>query len=84
MKKITEMEWFSKLTTQQKIEVLNLKENFVGLGKSTNASKGALDWLSWQGHSVLGEVPDIVRSQMLDLEKNAISALIDAINERLK
>jgi len=36
------------------------------------------------GHSVLGEVPDDVRSQMLGLEENAISALIDAINARLK
>ncbi|WP_206671189.1 hypothetical protein [Clostridium estertheticum] len=41
MKVITDMKGFSQLSEQQQIEILNLKDNFVGLSKSSNASKGA-------------------------------------------
>ncbi|MER2077334.1 ribonuclease YeeF family protein [Psychrobacillus psychrotolerans] len=41
MKEITEMDGFNRLTREQQIETLNLKDNFVGLGKSSNASKRA-------------------------------------------
>lgn len=33
MKKIVMMEGFTKLTFEQQLEILNLKENFMGLGK---------------------------------------------------
>ncbi|URZ18608.1 hypothetical protein [Clostridium felsineum] len=41
MKEIINMPGFSQLSKSQQIEILNLKDNFVGLGKSTNASKCA-------------------------------------------
>ncbi|MCM2590909.1 pre-toxin TG domain-containing protein [Rossellomorea marisflavi] len=84
MKQITEMDGFSKMTREQQIEILNLKDNFVGLGKSSNASKGAHSWADWKGHSKMGEVPDNVRMEMLEKEKQAREALRIAIEERLK
>ncbi|MBC2676331.1 pre-toxin TG domain-containing protein [Listeria booriae] len=84
MKNITEMDGFNKLTLEQQIEVLNLEDNFVGLGKRTNASKGSHDWSGWKGHSELGDVPTEVREEMLKLEEGAIDALKKAIEERLR
>ncbi|MFL0504568.1 hypothetical protein ACH0B5_02375 [Ureibacillus sp. 179-F W5.1 NHS] len=84
MKEITEMDGFSRLTREQQIEILNLKDNFVGLGKSSNASKGAHSWADWKGHSKMGEVPVNVRMEMLEKEKQAREALKIAIEERLK
>ena len=84
MKEIVDIPGFSQLSREQQIEVLNLKDNFIGLGKSTNASKGAKNWTDWQGHSKLGEVPSDVRSNMLELESSARIALQKAIEERLK
>lgn len=84
MKEIVNMPGFSQLSESQQIEILNLNDNFIGLGKSTNASKGAKNWADWVGHSKLGEVPSDVRSNMLKLESSARSALQKAIEERLK
>ncbi|MFD0048961.1 hypothetical protein ACFVHQ_06495 [Actinomycetes bacterium NPDC127524] len=71
MKEITEMDVFGILTKEQQIEILNLKDNFIGLGKSSNASKGAHSWADWNGHSKMGEVPVNVRMEMLEKEKHA-------------
>ena len=84
MKEIVDMPGFSQLSGEQQIEVLNLKDNFIGLGKSTNASKGDKNQTDWQGHSKLGEVPSNVRIKMLELECSAREALMKAIEERLK
>ena len=84
MKEITEIDGFSRLSKEQQIEILNLKDNFVGLGKSTNSSKGAYSWADWKGHSKMGDVPINVRIQMLELEEQARDALKVAIEERLK
>lgn len=84
MKEIVDMPGFSQLSREQQIEVLNLKDNFIGLGKPTNASKGAKNWSDWQGHSKLGEIPSDVRSRMLELDATAREALMKAIEERLK
>ena len=40
MDRITRMDGFEKLTREQQLEVLNYEDNFVGLSKSANASKG--------------------------------------------
>lgn len=84
MKEITEMDGFNRLTREQQIETLNLKDNFVGLGKSSNASKRAHSWADWKGHSKMGEVPVNVRIEMLEKEKRAREILKAAIEERLK
>jgi hypothetical protein len=83
MKEITKMPGFETLTKAQKIEVLNLRDNFLGLGKSTNASKGAKTWADWAGHKKLGEIPTEVRAKMIEIERLAKIEVQKAINERL-
>lgn len=83
MKEIVEMPGFADLTPGQRVEVLNLRENFTGLGKSTNASKGASNWSDWRGHSKLGPIPTEVRADMLRRESAAREALRRAIDDRL-
>lgn len=84
MKEITEMDGFDTLPREQQIEVLNMDENFVGLGKPTNASKGAKDWSTWPGHPRYGEVPENTRMEMLEREVTARKALRKSIKERLQ
>ncbi|MCP1124629.1 LXG domain-containing protein [Bacillus sp. 3103sda1] len=84
MKEITDMEDFDLLPREQQIEVLNMNENFVGLGKPTNASKGAKDWSTWPGHPKYGEVPENIRLEMLEREAVAREALKKSIKERLQ
>ena len=47
MDKITKMENFDKLTTENKLKVLNYEDNFTGLSRSANASKGAKSYSEW-------------------------------------
>ncbi|QKH06879.1 cytoplasmic protein [Bacillus cereus] len=84
MKEITDMEGFDLLPREQQIEVLNMDVNFVGLGKPTNASKNAKDWSTWPGHPKYGEVPEIIRLEMLEREAVAREALKKSIKERLQ
>lgn len=37
---------FDKLSTESKLKVLNYEDNFIGLSKSANASKGMIDGLA--------------------------------------
>jgi RHS repeat-associated protein len=82
MKEISKMPGFAELSAAARREVLNIPENAIGLGKPTNASKGARNWESWRGHSRLGPVPPQVRSQMLEAEAAARAALERAISDR--
>ncbi|VXB69806.1 hypothetical protein BACI349Y_430022 [Bacillus sp. 349Y] len=75
--------YFKCLDKRPKIQKMYLCF-FVGLGKSSNASKGAHSWADWKGHSKMGEVPDNVRMEMLEKDKQAREALRIAIEERLK
>lgn len=84
MKEITEMDGFSSLSDVDKIEVLNLEDNFMGLGKPTNSSKGAKTWSEWQGHSRLGDIPADIREKMIALEREARMKLQNEIFRRLK
>lgn len=81
---ITEQPGFDKLTFDQQVEVVNLEENFMGLGKRTNASKGAKKVSEWNGHSKLGPIPDKVKADLLKRDANARKAIKEAIAERLK
>src|SRR5262249_7907657 len=63
LKEIVKMPKFDQLTPQQQKEVVNLRENFLGLSKPSNASKGARSWSEWKGHSELGPVPEKVRTE---------------------
>lgn len=84
MKEITNMPGFDKLSQKQQLEILNLRDNFLGLGKRTNASKGAKTWADWAGHSRLGSVPPEIRAKMIELEQKARIKLREAIDEMLK
>ena len=81
MKEISEMPGFDKLTQKQQLEILNLRDNFLGLGKATNSSKGAKSWADWTGHSRLGEVPSDVKVNMLQLERNAKELILKKITD---
>jgi len=83
MKELVEMPGFTDLSAAKQVEVLNLPENFSGLGKSSNASKGASSWADWPGHSELGPVPPDVRAAMVQRDQQARVALQRAITERL-
>ena len=83
LKKMTEFPDFHKLTREEKLEVANLRENFIGLGKRTNASKQDKNWTEWPGHKELGPVPDDVRSAMQQAENTARQALQVKIQEIL-
>ena len=78
------MPGFDRLPFKDQIEILNLPENFMGLGKATNASKGAKSWAEWKGHSRLGKIPDETRAEMIKRETAATEALQKAIDERLR
>jgi hypothetical protein len=69
MKKITEMQGFNQLSKDNQVKVLNDPENFMGLGRKSNASKGSKSWSEWQGHPDLGPVPPRLRSRMIRKEK---------------
>lgn len=47
MDKITKMENFDKLSTENKLKVLNYEDNFTGLSRSANASKSAKSYSDW-------------------------------------
>jgi hypothetical protein len=83
MKKIVTEEGFDKLSFKQQVEVLNTKGNIMGLGKRTNASKGANSWSEWKGHSKLGPVPAHVQKVMMQREAAGRLAVQQAIAERL-
>ena len=84
MKEITEMDGFAPLSDVDKVEVLNLEDNFMGLGKPTNSSKGSKTWSDWQGHSKLGDIPAEIREKMIALEREARTKLQNEIFRRLK
>lgn len=83
MKEITKLPGFAELPESEQIKVLNLVDNFLGLGKPTNASKGAKTWSEWQGHSKLGPIPDNIREEMLIAERIAREAILEAIRKGL-
>jgi len=47
MDKITRMDGFGKLTLEQQVKVFNNPENFVGLSKAANTSKGSKAFEEW-------------------------------------
>lgn len=69
MKRITQMPGFSELPYENQVKVLNHPENFMGLAKRTNDSKGSKSWAEWPGHPKLGPVPPKLRSKMVQREK---------------
>ncbi|ANY86661.1 hypothetical protein [Pseudomonas putida] len=67
MKKITEMEGFSRLTFEDQVKVLNYEPNFQGLSEVANTSKGAKSFAEWELYRK-GNIPvdPAFRSVMMD------------------
>ena len=82
LKTITQMKGFSKLSPKSKLAVANLRANFIGLGKSSNASKGAKSWSEWKGYSKRGPVPTVFKKKMTRLSASATKALQAEIKKR--
>lgn len=86
MDKITRMDGFGKLTREQQLELLNYKDNFVGLSWSANASKGAKSYADWSiykkdGIPIVKEFRKEMIAKEVQLEKN-IQKKIDDMLER--
>jgi hypothetical protein len=84
VKSITEMPYFDKIGQGYQLEVLNMQENFMGLGKSTNTSMGAKSWSEWDDHSRLGPVPSDFRADMIQREAALRRILQSKINHGLR
>ncbi|QHG65307.1 PAAR domain-containing protein [Pseudomonas putida] len=67
MKKITEMEGFSRLTFEDQVKVLNYEPNFQGLSEVANTSKGAKSFAEWELYKK-GDIPvdPAFRSAMME------------------
>lgn len=84
LKEITEQPGFDQLSFEDQRAVVDIPENIMGLGKATNASKGAKPISEWSGHSRLGPIPKEIKKLLLQKDKAARQAVTDAIEERLK
>ena len=83
LKEITEQPGFDKLSFDDQKAIANLKENFMGLGKPTNASKGCKPLSEWQGHSKLGPISPEKQQMLNARDKAARAAIAKAISEAL-
>lgn len=85
MKKITKMDGFEKLTEAQQIQILNNPENFIGLTKTANTSKGSksfMEWVTYKKENI--DINPEFRAKMIEKEKELESILqkqIDDLNK---
>lgn len=85
MKEITQMEGFSRLTTEQQAKILNDPENFMVMEKSVNSSKQDKTWSEWEGHPDFDPHPlpknHPVRQKMIGEEARIRSQLRQKIKD---
>lgn len=85
MDRITRMDGFEKLTIEQQLEVLNYEDNFVGLSKSANASKGAKTYEDWTLYKKTGvPIDPAFRAEMMMKEKKLERLLQGMIDNFVK
>ncbi len=85
MDKISRMKNFNKLTFEQQVQILNFEENFVGLSKSANASKGAKSFAEWTTYIKEGiTVNPAFRMKMMQLEVQLEGKIQNMINTMAK
>jgi len=87
MKRIVEMPGFAQLTEDNMLVVLNHPNNFIGLTKSANASKGAKDWFEWTVHKKTGvkvrpEFAAKMQRKQLKLEQELQSKILQLLREQ--
>jgi hypothetical protein len=82
MDTIARMEGFERLTTQQKLDILNDRRNFVGLSESANTSKGPKSFEEWTQHKASGTPVDpAFRAKMMKREAELRILLQEKIDE---
>ena len=84
LKEITEQSGLDQLSFEDQKAIANLEENFMGLGKQTNASKGAKSISAWSGHSKLGAISEEAQQFLNQKDEAARAAIAKAISERLE
>lgn len=78
LREIVEMDGFRDLTWEQMRDVVNLRENFWGLSKPINASKGDTSPFDYTGHSNVdkyGELTPEARDLLDSMGEEALEAL---------
>nr|WP_260442827.1 pre-toxin TG domain-containing protein [Listeria seeligeri] len=85
MDRIAKMEGFEKLTKSQQLEILNYGENFIGLSKSANTSKGSKTYAEWDTY-VKENIPINLefREEMILKEKELEGKIQQMIDNMLK
>lgn len=82
MDTIARMEGFERLTTEQKLSILNDERNFVGLSESANTSKGPKSFAEWTEHKASGTPVDPeFRARMMREEARLRRILQERIDE---
>ncbi|KMT63012.1 hypothetical protein [Paenilisteria newyorkensis] len=85
MDKITRMEGFEKLTKEEQLKILNYEENFTGLSRSANASKGSKSFEEWTIYKKEGiPIDPAFREKMIVIEKDLGIQLQSMIDDILK
>lgn len=84
LKEIIEQSGLDQLSFEDQKAIANLEENFMGLGKQTNASKGAKSISAWSGHSKLGAIAEEAQQFLNQKDEAARAAIAKAISERLE
>ena len=81
MDRITRMDGFDKLTREQQLELLNYRDNFEGLSKSANTSKGSKTYEEWTMYKKEGiPIDPEFRARMIAKEQElsrTLQGLID-------
>lgn len=79
--KIVTMKGFDKLSLEQQPSVLNFEENFIGLSKSANTSKGAKSYSDWTMYKKTNtSINPIFREEMIRKEailEGKLQSMID-------
>lgn len=76
------MEGFDTLTKEQQIEVLNYKDNFIGLSEAANKSKGSKSYSEWTTYKKENiEVDSNFRTKMIEKEKQLEIDIQNQIDE---
>lgn len=84
MEKLTRIEGFSSLTTEEKLSILNDSKNFVGLTRSANASKGKKSYAEWTMHISKGiKVNEKFRQDMIKREKELEQYFLEKVASML-
>lgn len=85
MKRIAEMDGFDALSFDDQLLVLNNPDNFIGLSRSANRSRGARHFSEWTKHEQLGiEVNPVFRQEMILKERQLEGQLQQQIDDLLK